>query len=39
METETQELERPGDDKRQVANMDEIDFLTLLMESRVIQAS
>ena len=38
METETQGLERPDEDKRQVANMDEIDFLTLLMESRVIQA-
>ena len=38
MKTETQGLERPDEDKRQVANMDEIDFLTLLMESRVIQA-
>ena len=39
METETQVVERPDVEERQVANMDEIDFITLLMESRVIQVS
>ena len=39
MENETQVVERQDDAERQVANMDEIDFLTLLMESRVIQVS
>jgi len=26
-------------DKREIANMDEFDYLTLLLESRIIQAS
>ena len=30
---------RPDGEKTQIANMDEIDFMTLLMESRIIQAS
>jgi hypothetical protein len=30
---------RPDGEKNQIANMDEIDFMTLLMESRIIQAS
>ena len=37
METETQGLERPDVEEHQVANMDEIDFLTLLMESRILE--
>ena len=27
------------EDEREIANMDEIDFMTLLMECRIIQAS
>lgn len=30
---------QPDGEKPQIANMDEIDFMTLLMESRIIQAS
>ena len=30
---------QPGGEKLQIANMDEIDFMTLLMESRIIPAS
>lgn len=30
---------RLDEEQPQIANMDEIDFLTLLMESRIIQAS
>ena len=36
MENETQVVERQDDAERRVANMDEIDFITLLMESRII---
>lgn len=33
-------INEPSDnDRREIANMDEFDFLTLLMESRIIQAS
>ena len=36
----TQELnERPDGDEREIANMDQFDFMTLLVESRIIQAS
>ena len=28
-----------GSDAREIANMDEFDFMTLLMESRIIQVS
>ena len=35
----TQREDRPDEESPQVANMDEIDFMTLLMESRIIQAS
>ena len=31
--------DRPTEDTPQIANMDEIDFMTLLMECRIIQAS
>ena len=31
--------DRDDGEKPQIANMDEIDFMTLLMESRIIQAS
>lgn len=31
--------DRFTDDEREIANMDEFDFMTLLMESRIIQAS
>jgi len=31
--------DRFEDDAREIANMDEYDFMTLLMESRIIQAS
>ena len=31
--------ERAGEPAPQIANMDEFDFMTLLMESRIIQAS
>lgn len=31
--------DRFSDEKREIANMDELDFMTLLMESRIIQAS
>ena len=31
--------DRLDEEQPQIANMDEIDFLTLLMESRIIQAS
>ncbi len=31
--------DRPTEDAPQIANMDEIDFMTLLMECRIIQAS
>ena len=30
---------RPDGEKPQIANMDEIDFMTLLIESRIIPAS
>ena len=39
MENETQVVERPDVEEHQVANMDEIDFLTLLMESRIIEVA
>ena len=36
----TQELnERPDSSEREIANMDQFDFMTLLVESRIIQAS
>lgn len=35
----TQWEDRFEDEALQIANMDEIDFMTLLMESRIIQAS
>lgn len=35
----TQWADRFEDPDREIANMDEFDFLTLLMESRIIQAS
>ena len=36
----TQELnECPDGDEREIANMDQFDFMTLLVESRIIQAS
>lgn len=38
-ETLTEWADRFDDDERQIANMDEFDFMTLLMESRIIQAS
>ena len=38
-ETTAQWEDRFEDEVPQIANMDEIDFLTLLMESRIIQAS
>ena len=31
--------DRPEDEAPQIANMDEFDFMALLMESRIIQAS
>lgn len=31
--------QRPTQTPQQIANMDEFDFMTLLMESRIIQAS
>lgn len=31
--------DRLQDEERQIANMDEYDFMTLLLESRIIQAS
>ncbi len=31
--------DRPEDEDRQIANMDEYDFMALLVESRIIQAS
>ena len=31
--------QRFEDEEREIANMDEFDFMTLLMESRIIQAS
>ena len=38
-ETTTTWEDRFTGDKREIANMDEFDFMTLLMESRIIQAS
>ena len=38
-DTTTQWEDRFDDADRQIANMDEYDFLTLLMESSIIQAS
>ena len=38
-ETLTNWEDRFGDDAHEIANMDEFDFMTLLMESRIIQAS
>jgi len=38
-ETTAQWEDRFEEEAPQIANMDEIDFLTLLMESRIIQAS
>lgn len=38
-ETTTQWEDRFTEDEREIANMDEFDFMTLLMESRIIQAS
>ena len=38
-DTATQWADRFDEENRQVANMDEFDFLTMLMESRIIQAS
>ena len=38
-ETTTKWEDRFTDDKREIANMDEYDYLNLLMESRIIQAS
>ncbi len=35
----TQWEDRFEDEAPQIANMDEIDFMTLLLESRIIQAS
>ena len=37
METETQVVEWPDVEEHQVANMDEIDFITLLMERRILE--
>ena len=37
--TATQWEERSGEDNEQIANMDRYDFLTLLMESHIIQPS
>ncbi len=36
---QTQWEDRLTDDTPQIANMDEIDFMTMLMECRIIQAS
>ena len=38
-DTATQWEDRFSDESREIANMDEYDFLNLLMESRIIQAS
>ncbi|MDO4867996.1 MAG: hypothetical protein Q4C10_15830 [Clostridia bacterium] len=38
-ETTTTWEDRFTSDEREIANMDEFDFMTLLMESRIIQAS
>ena len=38
-DTATQWEDRFTEDEREIANMDEFDFMTLLMESRIIQAS
>ncbi len=38
-DTATQWEDRFAEDEREIANMDEFDYMTLLMESRIIQAS
>ena len=38
-DTATQWEDRPDEEVREIANMDEYDFMYLLMESRIIQAS
>jgi hypothetical protein len=38
-DTVTQWEDRFTDETPQIANMDEIDFMTMLLESRIIQAS
>ena len=38
-DTATQWEDRFEEAEREIANMDEIDFVTLLLESRIIQAS
>ena len=38
-ETTAQREDRLDEEPREIANMDEFDFMTLLMESRIIQAS
>lgn len=38
-DTATQWEDRFTEGEREIANMDEFDFMTLLMESRIIQAS
>ena len=38
-DNQTQWEDRLTDDAPQIANMDEIDFMTMLMECRIIQAS
>ena len=38
-ETGTAWEDRFDGEKREIANMDEFDFMTLLMESRIVQAS